>query len=268
MNQLSLLGTNLLASAEAGGEIEPSFWGMMVNFALVLGIIFGLMAMAKKGLNEKYFTNRWTQRFEHLYIFLENLVVGIIGSHGRKYLPIVMVFWMVIFVGNVYGLFFPSTITSDLSFNLALALMAIGYVQHCGIMSNGGYNAKGIFGHLSHFAGPKMAGPLILINVMLFCIELVSELMKNVSLSLRLYGNMHGGHKAAESMNALGSGVINLGSMKLSIPFGAFLIPVKMLTCVVQAMIFCLLMCVYISLVTHNDHEESHDDGLDLIPAH
>jgi F-type H+-transporting ATPase subunit a len=47
------------------------------------------------------------------------------------------------------------------------------------------------------------------------------------------------------------------------IPFGSFLMPIKLLTCVVQAMIFCLLMSVYLSLVTsHHEEAEGNDpDG-------
>ena len=42
------------------------------------------------------------------------------------------------------------------------------------------------------------------------------------------------------------------------IPAGTLLVPVKFLTCVVQAMIFCLLTCVYLSLVTHHEEEGAH----------
>ena len=50
--------------------------------------------------------------------------------------------------------------------------------------------------------------------------------------------------------------------------------PIKFLTVVVQAMIFCLLTCVYLSLVTHHDeghdehHHEPHGDQGHAVPAH
>ena len=90
-------------------------------------------------------------------------------------------------------------------------------------------------------------------------IEIISELMKNLSLSLRLYGNIHGGHLAVQSMNLLGK--------SFYIPIGSFLMPLKLLTCVVQALIFTLLTCVYLSLVTsHGD--EDHSDGHSIATAH
>lgn len=249
----------MFGSAEAEGGKAAHHGAHGIGFLIyvfaAVAVMFGLMSIAKKGLNNRFFTNKWTQRFEQLFLFLENLVVGIIGPHGRKYIPMLMVLWCMIFISNVMALFFPTSPTADLSFNLGLALISIMYVQYEGMRANG------VLGHFKHFAGPKMGPALILINVMLFAIELVSEMMKNVSLSLRLFGNIDGGHKAAEAINEL--------TKSAYIPAGAFLLPIKMLTCVVQALIFCLLTSVYLGLVTHHDHgDEHHDDEHDLAPAH
>ncbi|MBN9503712.1 MAG: hypothetical protein BGO01_05070 [Armatimonadetes bacterium 55-13] len=236
--------TNLVAAAE-GHEAHAGLIGVAFYIGLVLLLMFGILAAAKKGLNSKVFKNAWTQRTEQLYLFIENMAVGIIGAHGRKYIPMLITFWMVIFIGNMVALFFPYAPTADLSFNLGMALVSIMYVQFEGIKANG------FFGHFGHFAGPKLGGIMaLLITPVIFCIEIISELMKNVSLSLRLFGNINGGHKAVEAMNELGHTVY--------IPVGEFLLPIKLLTVVVQAMIFTLLTCVYLSLVTH--HEEHHDE--------
>lgn len=218
--------------------------GLACYMAFVVAVLVGLMVAGKRGMDAKVFRKPIAQCFEQLYLFIENMVLGAIGAHGRKYIPLIMSFWMVIFVANVIALFFPASPTADISFNLAMAIMVVGYVQYEGIKVNG------IRGHLSHFAGPKLGGPLVIVSGMIFVIEIISELMKNVSLSLRLYGNMHGGHEAVEAMNKLGQ--------KVYLPVGAFLMPIKLLTCVVQAMIFTLLTCVYLGLVTHSaDHDPS-----------
>ncbi len=246
-------GLNLLplAAAEAGHEKAHheglSFIGLAFYVLLVVGILFSILFFAKKGLNKRVFTNKLTSATEQMYLFLENMCVGIIGSHGKKYLPFIATFWLVIFVSNVVSLFFPSAPTADLGFNLGLALISVGYVQYEGMKSNG------VLGHWKHFAGPKLPIVLIPITLMIFIIEIISEVMKNVSLSLRIFGNIEGGHQAAEAMNKLGQSVY--------IPFGAFLLPIKLLTCVVQAMLFTLLTCVYLSLVTSHDHgDEGHGE--------
>ncbi len=241
---------------KGGGAHGPNLIGLLIYIAFVVAIILGLMAWAKKGLNSRVLKHPMAGAFEQLYLFIENLAVGIIGGYGRKYIPMLFVFWVVIFVSCVVALFFPTSPTADLGFNMGMALIAIGYVQWEGIRQNG------FFGHFGHFAGPKMGLALIPINGMLFIIELVSEAMKNVSLSLRLYGNIHGGHEAVVAMNKLGESFYT--------PLGAFLLPIKLLTCVVQALIFCLLLCVYISLVTHDPehaHGDDHGHG-DPVPAH
>jgi F-type H+-transporting ATPase subunit a len=243
MGDFSVLHSLPFTLAEASGPEGPNFLGLMVYIGFVLLIIVVLMVIAKKGFGEKVFKNPVTSLFEQLYLFIENMTVGIIGSHGRKYIPMIMTLWMVIFTGNIVALFFAASPTADLSFNLGMALISVFYVQYEGMKSNG------ILGHFGHFAGPKLAIALLPITLMIFVIEIISELMKNVSLSLRLFGNMHGGHMAVEAMNKMGE--------KFYIPFGDFLLPIKLLTCVVQAMIFTLLTCVYLSLVTHHDDQHS-----------
>jgi F-type H+-transporting ATPase subunit a len=264
MDLLTRMVPELLAAAEEGkhgGSHGPSFWGVMVYTGIVLCILFGLLANAKKGLGDRVFKRPLTQAAEQLYLFVERMCVNTIGGHGRKYVPFIMTFWLVIFIGNVVSLFFPSSITADVGFNLGMALISIGYVQWEGIKQNG------FLGHFKHFAGPKLGPALIIINALIFLIEIISEALKNVSLSLRLYGNIHGGHMAGDAMNQLGAKLIPLGDAYLGIPFGLFLMPIKLLTCVVQALIFCLLTCVYISLVTHEPHDD-HGHEHEEDPAH
>lgn len=253
--------TWLMASeeaAEAGAEVAHglSFAGLMFYIAVTFIIIVTFLAIAKSGLNTRFFKKPATQLLEQLYVFIEGLCVNIIGAHGRKYMPMLMTLWLMIFTGNLVALILHAGPTADLSFNLAMALIAVGYVQYEGMRANG------VLGHFSHFAGPRLPiGMALIITPMIFIIEIISETMKNVSLSLRLYGNIHGGHEAVVAMNKLGGGWI---------PVGDFLFPIKLLTCVVQALIFCLLFAVYLSLVTHH-HDEGHDHGNDEghpAPAH
>lgn len=243
----------LAAAAEEGGTHGASFWGLFIYFGLVLAIVVGALALAKKSFGERVFKTRPAQLVEQVYLFVENLCINTIGPHGRKYVPMIMTFWLIIFVSNFIGLFMAATPTADLGFNLGMALIAVGYVQWEGI------KAHGLFGHLRHFAGPKLGLAFIPITLLLFCIELISEVMKNVSLSLRLFGNIDGGHQAVETLNALGT---HIGGLEwLNIPIGAFLIPIKLLTVVVQALIFCLLTCVYLGMVTGGGHDDDHAHG-------
>ena len=240
-----------LLAAEEGGHLSNA--GLLFYLFITLLVVVGFLAIANRGLNTRFFQKRETKMLEQLYIFIEGLAVGIIGPHGRKYMPVLMFFWLVIFVGNLLALILHASPTADLSFNLGMALFAVGYVQYEGMRTNGP------IGHFSHFAGPRLPLIMIPITIMIFVIEIISETMKNVSLSLRLYGNIHGGHEAVVKMNELGQGYF---------PVGDLLLPIKLLPVVVQALIFCLLFAVYLSLVT--SHAEGHDHGHEggTAPAH
>lgn len=255
---------SLLASEAGGGHHGTSYWGLIAYMAFTLAILFGLIAYARKGFKDRVFKNPISQLAEQMYLFIENMCVGTIGPHGRKYITIIGTFWLMIFVGNSVSLFFANAPTAELSFNLGMALIAVGYVQYEGIKTHADpLRARGkdpisawvggFFKHLSHFAGPKLGWPMFLITLMIFVIELVSEVMKNVSLSLRLFGNIHGGHEAVEAMNRLGEPYF--------IPVGGFLLLIKLLTVVVQALIFTLLTCVYLSLVTHHEDDHGSEEG-------
>ena len=265
MGQFLLNGLTLFAAEEGvrhgtGNPLttspqgfENSFVGFVIYLVVLLASIAVLMVLAKKGINNRVFKNKITQWFEQLFLFIENMCRSVIGPHGVKYVPFIFTLWIVIFCGNVFALFMPYSVTADLSFNLGMAVLTIAYVQYEGAKMNG------LFGHIKHFSGPKLPLAMVGITLLIFVIEIVSELMKNLSLSLRLFGNIHGGHLAIMKMNELGE--------KILVPFGSFLLPIKLLTCVVQALIFTLLSCVYISLVTH--HEEGHDEhGSEPAHAH
>lgn len=259
----NFLGTGpyLLASAggEGGGEHhEISIVGLFIYLVLILGFMFYMMVQAKKGITRRTFKNKEARLFEQLYLFLENMALGIIGPHGKRYMPMLMTFWIVIFLSNIVALFMPFGPTADVGFNLGMALVSIMYVQYEGIKSSG------LVGHFAHFAGPKLPLAMaLIISPIIFAIEIVSEIMKNVSLSLRLFGNIHGGHEAVVAMNGMMD-----GAAEPWVPVGAFLIPIKLLTCVVQAMVFTLLTCVYLSLVTHHDEGHEHGHGMEAAHAH
>ncbi|MEI8281491.1 MAG: F0F1 ATP synthase subunit A [Armatimonadota bacterium] len=257
---LTRLTTTLLANVEPAGagkkEEIVSFANVFGYFAFVLIVMFVTIHIAKKGVNGRVFKGWLAGAAEQLYLFIENMVVGTMGPKGRQFMPFIATFWLVIFFANVISLFFAHSPTADLSFNLGMALISIGYVQYQGIKANG------LFGHIKHFAGPKLGGIMVLISGMIFIIELLSEILKNLSLSLRLYGNIFGGHEAAEAISNLAGQAMHLNWF----PAGTLLVPIKLLACVVQAMIFSLLTCVYISLVSHHDHDEDH--GLEAAEAH
>ena len=185
-----------------------------------------------------------------------NLTVAIIGPGGEKYTPLVGTIFFYILLGNLWGLVpgFHAP-TANLSLTLALGMIVFFYVQYEGMRQNG------IGGHLKHFAGPMPA-----LAPLMFPIELISEIVKPFTLAIRLFGNIFGEDVIIIVLTGLalkmtGSALFGL----LPIQFPVLLL--SLLTAGVQALVFSMLTCIYISLVSHHEHEGPHgeegavDDG-------
>jgi len=78
-------------------------------------------------------------------------------------------------------------------------------------------------------------------------IEIVSIAFRPVSLSFRLYGNVFGGENLLTSMTGMAPYLV-------PIPFYLY----EVLVGVVQALIFTLLVAIYIGLMTNHDDDHAH----------
>ena len=88
---------------------------------------------------------------------------------------------------------------------------------------------------------------LIPIFLMVGVIEIVSICFRPVSLSFRLFGNVFGGENLLVSMTGMAPYIV-------PIPFYFY----EVLVGVVQALIFTLLVAIYIGLMTNHDEDHAH----------
>jgi F-type H+-transporting ATPase subunit a len=238
-------------------EEPPLGNGIFYYVGAVLVIMAVLIFWARSGLQGRVFKNPITQVAEQCYLFIEHMCTSVIGPQGRKYVTFVMTLWLFIVLSNLSGLILPHNPNLDWSITASLAIIVFVYVQYEGIRQNG------VVGHLRHFAGPKMDNivMILLMTPLIFAIEMLSEWMKILSLSIRLYGNIFAGHSAREALDHLVPSVPILG--------GAIL-PLEILVAIIQAFVFTLLTCIYLSLVTHDsEHDQEHGAEDDHIaPAH
>src|SRR4030095_10979845 len=100
---------------------------------------------------------------------------------------------VLILVSNLMGLFplFMSP-TAATSVTFALGISSFLYYNYIGIKENG------LFGHLRHFMGPVMA-----IAPLLFIIELISNLVRPMSLGIPLSGTLFADEKVTENIAGL-----------------------------------------------------------------
>ncbi len=100
--------------------------------------------------------------------------------------------------------------------------------------------------YLTHLFGPYIGWWGIPINLLLFVIEVVSTLIRPLTLSIRLMLNMAVDHLLV---------TLTLGMVALFLPVPVMILGT--LVVIVQVMVFCLLTSIYISLATEHDESEA-----------
>lgn len=179
-------------------------------------------------------TNKFSIRgvFEVLTEYIGGLANQVIGHHGRVFAPYFTAIFTYILFNNLVGLI-PGMTPATENFNTTFAF---------GVFSFFAYNFIGLkeggIGYLKHFLGPVMwLAPLMLL------IEIISHIIRPLTLGLRLANVMTGDHTVL-------SVFLNLFPVGPAIPFYAM----GFLVCVIQAFVFTLLSMVYVALATAHDH--------------
>lgn len=202
-----------------------------------LGSIFlGLAARVQLGRGEAAIApaSKFSLRglFEMLTEFIQGLSDMVIGEHGRGFVPLFASIFFFVLLNNLVGVI-PGMTPATENLNTTVGMGAIIFIYY-NIM---GFKENGV-GYLKHFMGPILwLAPLMVV------IELISHLVRPISLGLRLANVMKGDH------TVLGI-FLDLVPVLLPIPFyilGIFV-------CFVQAFVFTLLSMVYVSMAVAHDH--------------
>jgi len=168
---------------------------------------------------------------EQVLIMME----GVVGKSAPRYFPLIGALFIYILTSNLLSVvpgFLPPT--DNINTNLACSLTVFVYYNYVGFKEHG-------IGYIKHFMGPIIwLGPLMLV------IELIGHLVRPVSLSLRLFGNITGDHLVLGIFSDLVPVLVPVVFLGLGV-FVAF----------IQAFVFSLLSLIYIGLATEHE-EEAH----------
>lgn len=188
---------------------------------------------------------------------LYGLFQQIIGPTARRYTPFLGSLFIFILLNNLFGMI-PLGHASTSAFNtttFALGMITFFIVQGIALKENG------IGGYLHHMAGSPKTGMDWGFSLLLFPLHLLGELIKPISLALRLFGNIFGEDTLVATMVLLGAGITYgmIGSdfvpgIPLQFPF-YFL---GLLSSTIQALVFTLLATVYIALWLPHGEEHGH----------
>ncbi|MEO6773882.1 MAG: F0F1 ATP synthase subunit A [Kofleriaceae bacterium] len=172
--------------------------------------------------------------FEYTAESVYGMVEGAMGEiNAARFFPLIGTLWMFILFGNLIGLI-PGFISPNdtLKTNVGIALLVFFLTHYFGVKEHG-------LAYFKHFLGPS----IVLIPLML-PIEIISHIARPVSLSVRLMGNMMADHKVVMSFFAL---------VPILVPLPFLLL--GLLVCLIQALVFCSLAMVYISMaIEHEEH--------------
>ena len=234
--------------------------------AMILGAVVVMVFLALTARRE-IVPNRAQAVAESLYGIIDTVLVGpIIGPKGRPYIPFIFSLFMMIMVMNLMGVLlsvgalggqtWTFTATAQLAVTATLALVTFLSVMVLGFWKNG-------IGFLKLFVPSGMPLPLLLFMVP---IEMISYFARPVTLAMRLFGNMLGGHVVMSIFGsfvvALGfyaatnGGIANLGYLgsALSLAMIVALTALELVVAFLQAFVFAALATVYVNEIVNFGH--------------
>ena len=229
---------------------DASITNSTVFMALTVALICGFLYLATSGAGRV--PGRLQSMAETIYEFVASTVRDNLddGKDGKKFLPFVFSLFAFVLVANFLGMipgFF--TVTSHIVVTAALALLVISVVLISGFARHG-------IGFLKLFAPSGVPGWLMPI---LIPIEVISFISRPISLSVRLFANMLAGHIALKIFAGfVGTLLGAAGLWKLMSPLPlaltTALTALEFLVAFLQAYVFAVLTCVYLSDAVHGAH--------------
>jgi len=212
-----------------GIEISSYTTSMWLVMALLIGVSF----LATRDL--KWFASGLQNFLELVVEKLLNFLSEVMGEEkARKYFPYLATVFIFILVMNYCSLLpgsgtisWLTTPTSTLSVTVGLALCTFSVTHFFGIKEKG-------LSYFKHFFQPYP---------FLFPLNIVEEIVKPLSLSLRLFGNIFGEKMIGMTLFSMIPLIVPLPAYFLGILFGA-----------IQAYVFTLLSAIYIHTATDGHH--------------
>jgi F-type H+-transporting ATPase subunit a len=266
------IGSHLLTTRMLGIDITPGIhphvklgpltididivWATLVAAAIVITMGLILAKKATSGVPGK------SQLLWELAVgAVQKQVDDTIGPRGAKVVPLALTLFVFIFTCNLFEVlsigspydWLPAP-TSDINLPLAMALTVIILV-HAAAIKN-----RGVGGYFKHYLTRPFPPKLFLVNLFMNGVE---ELVKPVTLTLRLFGNLFAGGLMLSLLASLviwKLGHVPIGGI-LSVPFTVVWKLFDMAIGAIQAFIFALLTILYFDTAMAPDEEHAKEGG-------
>ena len=197
----------------------------VVNTWIMMLVLIFIAFITSRGL--KLVPRGWQHLPEIAVEFVLAQMEPALGKKAaRKYLPLVATLFIFILFLNL-SWFIPGMkpATMDLSTTLGFAVATIFIVQLIGLRE------QGVVGYIKHFFSP---------NAGMAPLNIIEEVVKPISLSLRLFGNIFGGKM-----------VVTIITMMIPLLVPGIIYMLETLVGFIQAFVFALLTITYIGAMVH-----------------
>jgi F-type H+-transporting ATPase subunit a len=211
-----------------------------VQTAVEVGYDLVANNITRGNLTNPTYARRW-------FVFVSTLFFFIWFSNMLGYIPLPTSHEKI----NIFGAHIPAlslyAATANISIPLALTLVVFAVYNIEGI------RAKGFIGYLKSFIPAGVEGPA---RAPIFLIEIISNLVRIISLSVRLFANILAGHllilfMAGGLVVLLGLAPLGVLTLLMAVPFFLFEIG---LVATLQAFIFSTLTAIYIGGAVAEEH--------------
>ena len=210
---------------------------LFMALAVVVGSAFFITAMRKRQL----IPGKLQSVAEMVYELVSGMINEMVGPEGRKYIPFIFTLFSFVVLGNLLGLLpYSFTYTSHFAAVGTLSVFSILVTIIAGLKKRG----------LNWFTNFFPSGTPIAIAPILVPIEIISFCSKPLSLTIRLSVNMMVGHIMLKVIAGFIYSLSFWGGW-LPLAFISILTVFEMGIAVLQAYVYTILTCVYLSDALH-----------------
>jgi ATP synthase subunit 6 len=248
---------NFLFSPLEQFEILPVFSLYMggldfsiTNATIILFVVFFIVYILRLSIanqsNSTLFVvpNHWQVVLEAIYKMVLSMVVDNIGvNRGQYFFPLIFSIFFYIVCLNVVGLVpYSFTLTSHFIVTFALSLAIFLGINIICIRTHG----------VEFFSLFLPSGTSAALAFLLVPIELISYVFKPVSLSIRLFANMMGGHTLLKVIAGFSWSLMGCTGVLFIFHYVPLLILIPLFglevaVALIQAFVFSILNCIYLN---------------------
>jgi F-type H+-transporting ATPase subunit a len=224
------------------GGIDVSFTNSALWMAIAVILVYGLVILGSR--HASMVPGRLQSLVEMSYEFIGDMIGSTVGKEGRRYFPFIFTLFMFILFGNALGMIPGSfTYTSHIVVTFSMAIFVVTAVTIIGIVRHGW--------HFFSFFAPS--GCPIYVMPLLVPIEILSYMIRPISLSVRLFVNMMAGHIMLKTFAGF---IIALAGFYLvpavaPLALTVALSGLELAIAFLQAYVFTVLTCIYLQDAIH-----------------